>query len=100
MATIALNIQQVQSRIAQACAAAQRDVSGVRLLAGRQVARVAVTASAAELECLPADGTRPLRLRAPLLVAADSRFSTTRRQLGIGASSTDFGRTVIAPASS
>lgn len=94
-------------RTAHAVAAA---TPGVRLLAGRQVARVAVTAGAAELECLPADGTqgagtedgnvdvdgtRPLRLRAPLLVAADSRFSTTRRQLGIGASSTDFGRTVI-----
>lgn len=83
---------------------------GVRLLAGRQLARVAVTADAAELECIAAagtqcagtddgnvdvDGTRPLRLRAPLLVAADSRFSATRRQLGIGAASTDFGRTVI-----
>lgn len=33
MATIALNIQQVQSRIAQACADVQRDVTGVRLLA-------------------------------------------------------------------
>ncbi|RZJ49148.1 MAG: ubiquinone biosynthesis protein UbiH, partial [Acidovorax sp.] len=35
------------------------------------------------------------RLQAPLLVAADSRFSATRRQLGIGARMTDFGRTVI-----
>src|SRR3989344_1717463 len=33
--------------------------------------------------------------RPPLLVAADSRFSATRRQLGIGARMTDFGRTVI-----
>lgn len=33
MATIALNIQQVQSRIARACADVQRDVTGVRLLA-------------------------------------------------------------------
>ncbi len=94
-------------RTAHAVAAA---TPGVRLLTGRQVARVAVTADAAELECLSADGTQgdgagetgggarsthPLRLRAPLLVAADSRFSATRRQLGIGASSTDFGRTVI-----
>lgn len=34
-------------------------------------------------------------LSAPLLVAADSRFSETRRQLGIGAEQQDFGRTVI-----
>ncbi len=72
---------------------------GVRLLAGRQVAHVAVSQDAAELECAPAgggpDGAAPLRLRARLLVAADSRFSATRRQLGIGAASTDFGRTVI-----
>ncbi|MFM2058390.1 MAG: hypothetical protein RLY71_2775 [Pseudomonadota bacterium] len=39
-----------------------------------------------------ADGRR---FSAPLLVAADSRFSATRRQLGIGANSRDFGRTVI-----
>lgn len=30
-----------------------------------------------------------------LLVAADSRFSPTRRALGIGASQTDFGRTML-----
>ncbi|QNP47307.1 5-demethoxyubiquinol-8 5-hydroxylase UbiM [Diaphorobacter aerolatus] len=34
-------------------------------------------------------------LRAALVVAADSRFSATRRQLGVGARMTDFGRTVI-----
>lgn len=34
-------------------------------------------------------------LRAHLLVAADSRFSNTRRQLGIAADMHDFGRTVI-----
>ncbi len=34
-------------------------------------------------------------LQAPLLVAADSRFSETRRRLGIGADLHDFGRTVI-----
>ncbi len=35
------------------------------------------------------------RLRARLLVAADSRFSVTRRQLGIGADLHDFGRTMV-----
>jgi ubiquinone biosynthesis UbiH/UbiF/VisC/COQ6 family hydroxylase len=34
-------------------------------------------------------------LEAPLAVAADSRFSATRRQMGIGADMRDFGKTVI-----
>lgn len=34
-------------------------------------------------------------LAAPLLVAADSRFSETRRAMGIGASTHDFGRTML-----
>lgn len=70
---------------------------GVRILSGTQVTRVAVLARHAELDYVPAgtpDG-EPQRLQAPLLVAADSRFSAMRRQLGIGASMRDFGRTVI-----
>ena len=39
-----------------------------------------------------ADGRR---LRAPLVIAADSRFSTLRRLAGIGARMLDFGRTAI-----
>ena len=39
-----------------------------------------------------ADGRR---LRAPLVVAADSRFSATRRLAGIGAAMRDFGRSVV-----
>ena len=35
------------------------------------------------------------RLSAQLLIAADSRFSQTRRQVGIGCDMLDFGRTVI-----
>lgn len=35
------------------------------------------------------------RLQAPLLVAADSRFSETRRRLGIAARMRDFGRSCI-----
>ncbi|MBQ0959653.1 5-demethoxyubiquinol-8 5-hydroxylase UbiM [Ideonella sp. 4Y11] len=35
------------------------------------------------------------RLRAPLVIAADSRFSTVRRMAGIGARMLDFGRTAI-----
>lgn len=72
--------------------------AGVRILAGTQVTRVAALSTHAELDCVPTGaeaGAPAQRLRAPLLVTADSRFSATRRQLGIGAQMTDFGRTVI-----
>lgn len=39
-----------------------------------------------------ADGTT---LEAPLIVAADSRFSTTRRMMGVSTSMLDFGRTCV-----
>lgn len=71
---------------------------GVRLLTGTQVTRVATLPGHAELDCVPTapdNNATPQRLTAPLLVAADSRFSATRRQLGMGAQMTDFGRTVI-----
>ncbi len=76
---------------------------GVRILTSAQVTRVSAVGAQAELDYATAsDGTTPAsaratteRLFAPLLVAADSRFSATRRQLGIGAQMTDFGRTVI-----
>lgn len=70
---------------------------GVRLVTGARVTRVAVTPTHAELDFVRVDASAdaPERLQAPLLVAADSRFSVMRRQLGIGAAMTDFGRTVI-----
>ena len=68
---------------------------GVRVLTGARVQRVATHASHAEVEYLQGEASQPQQLRAPLVVAADSRFSATRRQLGIGAALTDFGRTVI-----
>ena len=70
---------------------------GVRILTSAQVTRVATLGSHAELDYMAADDNAapPERLCAPLLVAADSRFSATRRQLGMGAQMTDFGRTVI-----
>lgn len=77
---------------------------GVRIVSGVQVVRVATHATHAELEyrattssaCwAPEPGSAPLRLQAPLVVAADSRHSAVRRQLGIGARMCDFGRSVI-----
>ena len=70
---------------------------GVQIVTQAQVTRAATLAGHAELDYVPAGppDAPPQRLTAPLLVAADSRFSATRRQLGIGAQMTDFGRTVI-----
>lgn len=70
---------------------------GVQLVTHAQVTRAATLTGHSELDYVSAGtaGAPPQRLTAPLLVAADSRFSATRRQLGIGAQMTDFGRTVI-----
>lgn len=70
---------------------------GVRLITEARVSRVAITPTHAELDYGDArqPGTPTQSLQAPLLIAADSRFSSIRRQLGIGASLHDFGRTVI-----
>lgn len=66
----------------------------VQILDNAKVLGVSTSAQCATLEYQRADQPRAL-LRAPLVVAADSRFSATRRQLGVGAQMTDFGRTVI-----
>jgi ubiquinone biosynthesis UbiH/UbiF/VisC/COQ6 family hydroxylase len=52
----------------------------------------AIRHHAREVELELADGES---LRTRLLVAADSRFSETRRQLGIGARLKDFGKTML-----
>lgn len=70
------------------------EAPGVEILTGARVAGVQVGAAAATVDYTDAEGTAHT-LRAPLLVAADSRFSGVRRQLGIGASMHDFGRSVI-----
>jgi len=67
---------------------------GIDILTGARVSGVQVGADAAAVEFTDAEGAAHT-LRAPLLVAADSRFSGVRRQLGIGASMHDFGRSVI-----
>lgn len=75
--------------------------AGVQVLTGVQVQRVATLPTHAEVD-FAASAAAPgsehptlQRLCAPLVVAADSRFSAARRQLGIGAAMNDFGRTVI-----
>jgi ubiquinone biosynthesis UbiH/UbiF/VisC/COQ6 family hydroxylase len=67
----------------------------LRIVCDAQTSQVRTLPSHAEVffeaEPAPTGGY----LRARLLVAADSRFSTTRRQLGIGADLHDFGRTMV-----
>ncbi len=62
----------------------------IEIISDAAVSGVATTADAAEVRL--ADGRI---LTAPLMVAADSRFSDARRRMGIGADMRDFGRTVI-----
>jgi ubiquinone biosynthesis UbiH/UbiF/VisC/COQ6 family hydroxylase len=64
--------------------------SGVRLCCEARVTAIERDAHAARITL--ADGRR---LSARLLVAADSRFSATRRLAGIGAAMHDFGRSVV-----
>lgn len=78
----------------RAAYAGARARPAVRLVTGVEVSQVRSrwTDATQAAEVRLADGRT---FRAPLLVAADSRFSNARRQLGIGANSRDFGRTVI-----
>jgi ubiquinone biosynthesis UbiH/UbiF/VisC/COQ6 family hydroxylase len=62
----------------------------VTLFDGRNVTGVRTDADGAEVRL--DDGTA---LRCDLIVAADSRFSETRRAMGIGADMRDFGRTML-----
>ncbi|GKT24481.1 FAD-dependent monooxygenase [Acidovorax sp. SUPP3334] len=84
-------------RTAQAVASR---LPGVRIEAGAQVSQVHVAADHAAVEITRAGAAgspqaHRERLQARLVVAADSRFSAVRQQLGIGVRSVDFGRTVI-----
>ena len=62
----------------------------ITLLCETSVTNVGSNASSGWVEL-----TDETRLTAPLVVAADSRFSTTRRMMGIATSMLDFGRTCI-----
>lgn len=76
--------------IRRACFEAATAQQGLRLLPGRRVDRVHLET---DLVRISAHGTEPMRAR--LLVAADTRFSGLRRQLGVGATLQDFGRTMV-----
>ncbi|MBX3603733.1 MAG: 5-demethoxyubiquinol-8 5-hydroxylase UbiM [Piscinibacter sp.] len=74
--------------------AAARQRAGIDLQPATRVLAHRLDAMAAEVTTRGADGVERT-WRAPLLVAADSRFSALRRQAGIGAWLRDFGRSVI-----
>lgn len=69
---------------------AVQDQPGLQLRAGRRVQ--GVRAVDAGQQVLLDDGST---VQARLVVAADSRFSSTRRMLGIGARLQDFGKTML-----
>ncbi len=78
-------------RAAFECVEQSRGENGdITLLAGEAVTGVRTDAEAAHVTL--ASGTL---LKARLLVAADSRFSTTRRAMGIAADLHDFGRSML-----
>lgn len=68
----------------------QRRHGDIQLIAGDGVARVQIDS---ERACVTLGSGRELRTR--LLVAADSRFSPTRRAVGIAADLHDFGRSML-----
>lgn len=77
-------------RIRQAAWQAVAEAQGVNCLAEARVEALRIDDECAEVALQ--DGQC---LRAPLLIAADSRFSETRRTLGIGAIQQDFGKTML-----
>ena len=66
--------------------------AGVRLLAGRRVADCRIQPSRPRGRLTLDDGTT---IRADLIVAADSRFSFMREQLGVGAEINRLGRAMM-----
>ena len=76
--------------IRRAAFAALREVAKIELIDGRSVV---ASGSNAKTAWATLDNGR--HLQAPLLVAADSRFSETRQRFGITAQMRDFGRSCI-----
>lgn len=80
--------------IRRVSADAARERSAINLRAGWRVVGLELAGAGASLTVRDAEG-HETRLSAPLVVAADSRFSELRRRAGIGAQMRDFGRSVI-----
>lgn len=88
--TPALGMLVPNHRIREAAWNAVSDLPGLDLF---DSARIHTARTTDDHACVTlGDG---LRLEAPLLVAADSRFSDTRRAMGIGADQYDFGKSML-----
>ena len=80
----------IRRAVFEAVRQSRQDNDDITLLAGETVASVHTDRDAAHVTL--ASGAA---LQARLLVAADSRFSTTRRAMGIAADLHDFGRSML-----
>lgn len=69
-------------------------LDAITITPGQRLVSVAAGAHGVEAAIESADGGRET-VRARLLVAADSRFSQTRRMLGIAAEMQDFGKSML-----
>ncbi len=69
---------------------AVKDLSDVNLMTNNSA--LAIKQSQHNLTIQTTSG---IEMKTRLVVAADSRFSSTRRQMGIGATMTDFGRSML-----
>lgn len=76
--------------IRRAAFAVVKDLADVTLLDGRSVKRIRTGVDGATMTLDNGD-----TIEARLAIAADSRFSETRRAMGIGADMHDFGRTMM-----
>jgi len=78
------------NRIRKAAYQSLANFENVRLLDQKEVSAVSTNGVSGQITLKNGD-----RLEAQLVVAADSRFSETRRMMGISASMLDFGRTCV-----
>ncbi len=95
-------------QIRRAVWAAVQGQTGLTLFDSNRVGAIHTDADGVSIELLPVAALTPpgqptppqpdlapVSIRARLLIAADSRFSETRRKLGIGADAHDFGKTML-----
>lgn len=83
-------------QIRRAVWAAVQGQSGYTLFDQTRLGAVRNDAQGVELDLEPvASVGATITIRAKMLIAADSRFSDTRRKMGIGADSHDFGKTML-----
>jgi ubiquinone biosynthesis UbiH/UbiF/VisC/COQ6 family hydroxylase len=87
--------------IRRAVWAAVQGQAGLVLFDRNRVGAIHAAADHVDVELVPVvesaaqPDAAPVSIRARLLVAADSRFSETRRKMGIGADAHDFGKTML-----